>query len=225
MESSTGYRLWLKLRVGTTLGTEEAALTASVAGREVVIESESRSQPLKEASWLLIGCRGFEAEDEARDFGEKLRRAAHMAGLCARVGVDAGDPGEDRTVSWVNPEFLRETGALDPDTRLGSDIHGLQVLPDDEKTVFVRLGRATGSVCSNAGDFVQALQDALPKSDEPAGDFPLDSAGGEGAEFGRDEYRPDHEDRDSGFHRRRVGDRSAVDGRTEGTDRKCRRLA
>ncbi len=167
MESSTGYRLWLKLRVGKTLGTEEAALTASVAGRKVVIESES--QPLKEASWLLIGCRGFEAEDDARDFGEKLRRAAHMAGLCARVGVDAG---EDRTVSWFNPEVLRESGALDPDTRLGPDIHGLLVLPDDGKTVFLRIGQPTVSVRSNAGDFVRALQDALPESDEPAGDSP-----------------------------------------------------
>ena len=170
MESRTGYRLWLKLRVGKTLGTEEAALTASVAGREVVIESDRESQPLKDASWLLIGCRGFEAKDGARDFGEKLRRAAHMAGLCARVGVDAGDPGEDCMLSWLNPDFLRESGALDSDTRLGPDIHGLLVLPDDGKTEFVRMGPSTLSVRSNAGDFVRALQDALPESDEPAGD-------------------------------------------------------
>ena len=172
MESRTGYRLWLKLRVGKTLGTEEAALTASVAGREVVIESDRGSKPLKEATWLLIGCRGFEAEDDARDFGEKLRRAAHMAGLCARVGVDAGDPGEDRTVSWFNPEVLRESGALDPDTRLGPDIHGLLVLPDDGNTVFLRTGPSTLSVRSNADNFVRALQDALPESDAPAGDSP-----------------------------------------------------
>ena len=172
MESKTGYRLWLKLRVGKTLRTEEAALTASVAGREVVIESEGGSQPLKEASWLLIGCRGFEAEDDAREFGEKLRRAAHMAGLCARVGVDAGDPGEDRTVSWFNTNFLRETGALDADTRLGPGIHGLLVLPDDGKTMFLRMGQAKLSVSSNAGDFVRALQDALPESDESGGDSP-----------------------------------------------------
>lgn len=166
------YRLWLKLRVGKALGTEKTTLTASVAGREVVIESERESQPLSEASWLLIGCRGFETEDDARGFGEKLRRAAHMAGLCARVGVDAGDPGENRTISWFNPKFLRETGALDPDTRLGPDIHGLLVLPDDGKTVFLRMAPATLSVRSNAGDFVRALQDALPESDEPVGNSP-----------------------------------------------------
>ena len=173
VEKKIRYRLWLKLRVGKALATEKTTLTASVAGREVVIESEGKSQPLSEVSWLLIGCRGFEAEDDARDFGEKLRRAAHMAGLCARVGVDAGDPGEDRTVSWFNPEVLRESGALDPDTRLGPDIHGLLVLPDDGKTtLFVRMGPPTASVRSNAGDFVRALQDALSESDEPGGNSP-----------------------------------------------------
>ena len=172
MEKRNGYRLWLKLRVGKALATQETALSASVAGRDVMIESERQSQPLSEASWLLIGCRGFRAEHEARDFGEKLRRAAHLAGLCARVGVDAGDPGDDRTVSWVNPQFLRESGGLDPDTRIAPDIHGVLVLPDDGNTLFVRMGRAKGTVRANADDFVRALQEAFPASDMAEGDCP-----------------------------------------------------
>ncbi len=172
MEKQIRYRLWLKLRVGKALGTEEAVLTASVAGTEVTIQSEKRSQPLSEASWLLIGCRGFEAEDDARGFGERLRRAVHLAGLCTRVGVDAGDPGEDRTVSWVYPEFLRRIGGLDPDIRIGPDIHGILVLPDDGKTLIPRMGRASLTVRSNAGDFLGALQEALPERDVPARDCP-----------------------------------------------------
>ena len=172
MEKKIRYRLWLKLRVGKALATEETVLTASVAGREVTIVSERQSQPLSKASWLLIECRGFEAEDDARDFGEKLRRAVHLAGLCARVGVDAGDPGDDRTVSWVNPEFVRGSGCLDPETRIGPDIHGILVLPDDGKTLFLRMGRPTGTVRSNVGDFVQALQEAFPESDVSGGDCP-----------------------------------------------------
>ena len=172
MEKKIRYRLRLKLRVAKALATEESALMASVAGREVTIKSEKQSQPLSEASWLLIGCRGFDAEDDARDFGERLRRAVHLAGLCARVGVDAGDPGEDRTVSWVNPEVVRGSGALDPETRFGPDVHGILVLPDDGKTLFLRAGRATGTVRSNVGDFVQALQEAFPESDVSGGDCP-----------------------------------------------------
>ena len=162
MEKSVPYRLWLKLRVGKALATEEVALTASLAGREVTIKSERQLQPLSEASWLLVESRGFETEDDARTFGEELRRAVHLAGLCARVGVDAGDLGEDRTVSWFNPEVLRGGGVLDPDARIGPDIHGILVLPDDGKTLFVRVGRAEATVYSNADHFVRALEEAFP---------------------------------------------------------------
>ena len=162
MEEKSHYRLRLKLSVSKALATEEADLTASLAGREVTIKSERESQPLSEASWLLIECRGFETEDGARSFGEELRRAVHLAGLCTKVGVDAGDQGEDRTVSWLNPDFLRQSGVLDPDERIGPDIHGIVVLPDDGKTRFFGSGRATGTVRSNAASFVRALEEAFP---------------------------------------------------------------
>ena len=72
-----------------------------------------------------MNCRGFETEAQAREFGEELRRATHLAGLCNRVGVDAGDPGEDRTMSWLNPEVFR---SVNPDKRLAPDVHGIVVL-------------------------------------------------------------------------------------------------
>lgn len=172
MEKNVLYRLWLKLRVGKSLATGEVALTASLAGREVTIKSERQSQPLSEASWLLAECRGFETEEDARAFGEELRRAVHLAGLCAKVGVDAGDPGQDRTLSWVNPEVLRTSGALGPDVRIGADIHGILVLPDDGNTLFVRLGQAEGRVRSNPDDFIQALEEACSKPEVPGGDRP-----------------------------------------------------
>lgn len=171
MEKGTGYRLWLKLRVGTALATEETALTASVAGREVTIES-GQSKPLAEASWLSIKCRGFETEEDARAFGEKLRRAVHMAGLCARVGVDAGDPGEDRAVSQINEDFLRRRGVLDPETRIVADIHGILVLPDDGKKLLFGRGRAELTVRSHADGFVRALEEAFPASDGSGGNCP-----------------------------------------------------
>lgn len=171
-ENKVRYLLRLKFRVGTKLATKETVLTASLAGRQVTIRSERQSQLLSKASWLLIGCRGFESEDDAKSFGEKLRRAVHLAGLCARVGVDAGDPGDDRTVSWVNPEFLRRSGVLDPETRVGRDVHGLLVLPDDGKTLFARLGPANLTGRMNADVFVRAFQEAFPESDLSGRDCP-----------------------------------------------------
>lgn len=172
METQTSYRLCLKLRVGKALATEEPSLAASLAGYDVTISSEKHLQPLSEASWLLIECRGFVTEEDARDYGEALSRAVHLAGLCTRVGVDGGDPGENRTVSYVNPDALRSIGVLDPDARIAPDIHGVVVLPDDGKTLFVRLGQAKGVLLSSANDFVRALEEAFPEPRAPIADRP-----------------------------------------------------
>ena len=147
MVEKTKYRLWLKLRIGKSLDTEDDALTVSIAGRTVTIESEKRGEPLSKTSWLVMSCRGFETEAQARKFGEELRRATHLAGLCNRLGVDAGDPGEDRTMSWLNPEIVRN---VNPDIRLAPDVHGIVILPDDGNNVFARW-RMNAQVRANTG--------------------------------------------------------------------------
>ena len=72
MVEKTKYRLWLKLRIGKSLDTEDDALTVSIAGRTVTIESEKRGEPLSKTSWLVMSCRGFETEAQARKFGRSF---------------------------------------------------------------------------------------------------------------------------------------------------------
>ena len=139
------------------MGTEESALTASIANRTVTIESEDRGKPLSKAHWLVMTCGGFETEAQAREFEEELQRATHLAGLCNRVGVDAGDPGEDRTMTWINPEALPR---VNPDQRLAPDVHGIVVLPDDGNNVFAHV-RASGRALANAGYFMRSLEECL----------------------------------------------------------------
>lgn len=164
VSTTSQYRFSLKFRVGRSLATEEPALTATLSGREVTIKSDSESKPLSQAPWLLIDSGGFESEAAAQEFGENVRRAVHVAGLCARVGVDAGDPGENRTLSQLNEEYFRDSGLLDRDLRIGPDVHGLVVLPDDGRTIFTRF-RAQATVLANAADFVQALEEAHTERD------------------------------------------------------------
>lgn len=171
MEQSK-YRLWLKFRIGKLLSSEKTSLMAMVAGRPVTIESEDQGQPLSKASWIVMGARGFETEVLAWQFAERLRRAVHMAGLCARVGVDAGDPGENRTMSRLNPEaILPRLRSSYPDIRLGPDVHGIVILPDDDNTLFGKF-RVDLQVRSNPDAFIQALEDALPDSDAPLSGSP-----------------------------------------------------
>ena len=162
---ATGYGAWLTFRVGKRLHTEEAALTATMLGKTVTIKSEKQDQPLRESFWLVASCTGFDSETEAKAFGEELRRAVHLAGLGTKVGVDARDPGEDRTLSWFNPEILGPMRDTHPDLRLAPDVHGLVVLPDDGNNIFAKI-RSSGGPRANTGNFVKALQQALSS---PAG--------------------------------------------------------
>ena len=59
MVEKTKYRLWLKLRIGKSLDTEDDALTASIAGRMVTIESENRGESLSKTSWLVQMCLSY----------------------------------------------------------------------------------------------------------------------------------------------------------------------
>ena len=88
MSIGVDYRVRLKVRIGKGLTTGETKLSGEFNGREVTVKSARQDQPLEEASWLVIGARGFATESEAGEYGEDLRRATHLAGLCTRVGVD-----------------------------------------------------------------------------------------------------------------------------------------
>ena len=92
----TSYRLWLKLRVGKLLATTESTLVASICGMLITIEPEKPSEPLRETSWLVMGCRGFESEEQAREFGEELRRAARLAS----VRQENSQPSELTEIIW-----------------------------------------------------------------------------------------------------------------------------
>ena len=158
---ATVYGVWLTFRVGKRLHTKETALTATILGKTVTMKSVKNDQPLCKSFWLIASCTGFDSETEAKAFGEELRRAVHLAGLGTKVGVDARDPGEDRTLSWTNPEI--PLGALrdkHPDLKLAPDVHGLVVLPDDGNYIFIR-ERASGESRANTANFVKALQQAL----------------------------------------------------------------
>lgn len=173
MSGKSGYRLLLKFQVGKKLGTDDPVLTARVAGKEVSIRSaEGQHQPLSEASWLILRCAEFDTEKQARRFGEELRRAVHMAGLCARVGADAKDPGEDETRSWFDPHFISHLSGGDAQWKIAPDVHGIVVVPNDGEYLVLG-GQASADVLANSDGFVQALADALPQSTASRGPAPL----------------------------------------------------
>ena len=154
IEDTIGFRLRLQIRL-ETLGTDEVCLTTRLDGREVRIKSREDGQPISKAKWIVLEARGFATESEARAFGERLRANVQLAALCSRLGADTG---LDKVLSQINEEIWRSKGWLAPHQRLGPDVHGLSILPDDENTVFMYM-EADLRVEPNPAQFLDALHE------------------------------------------------------------------
>ena len=150
----SGFRLYLQVRIGKALRTDEAFLTTALEGREVRIRA-SLGPSISKAEWLVFEARGFPTESEAHTFGERLRANVELAALCASPGVDTG---LDEVLGWVHEEYGRPEGGLKPYQRRGPDVHGLLILPDDDYTVFSR-SRAKGTTVSSLERFLAALHE------------------------------------------------------------------
>ena len=64
---TSGFRLYLQVRIGKALRTDEAFLTTDLEGREVRI-SASWGPSISKAEWLVFEARGFPTESEAAYF-------------------------------------------------------------------------------------------------------------------------------------------------------------
>jgi hypothetical protein len=83
--------------------------------------------------WIVLGARGFSTQEEANDFGTRLRGLTELAGVCSRLGIDVG---QRRPPLWVSEEFARSLGLIEPHESLHPNVHGLTVLPDDDSIRF-----------------------------------------------------------------------------------------
>ena len=61
---TSGFRLYLQVRIGKALRTDEAFLTTYLDGREVRIRA-SLGPSISKAEWLVFEARGFPTESEA----------------------------------------------------------------------------------------------------------------------------------------------------------------
>ena len=156
MRNEVGRRMWLKVRVGKSLSSDNPHLELEFLGRPVIVANDDKGEPLSEARWLLFSARGFKDEEEANDFGERLRRAIHLAGLSAKLGVDGRLSGHDRKLGEVGENWPRQMGLLKPHQRYAPDVHGILIMPDDDNTLMPRMS-VSGSVAASPSHFLHAI--------------------------------------------------------------------
>ncbi len=133
MADASGFRIRLRVRIAKGFTTEATSLNVIVANKDVTITSQNKEKPLSKSRWIVLSARGFSTEEQARQFGIRLRSIVQLAALSARLGVDVG---EDQPTSWVSEDFARSTGLIRKHERVVPNVHGLAILPDDDNTRF-----------------------------------------------------------------------------------------
>lgn len=147
------YRARFRFRIGKNLNIRDAEHRFIVAGRESILASGAgEGKPISESEWLVINTNGFESEQAAKKFGHKLRAAAELSSVACRIGIDAG---VDLPTSGLGVDFRKQieeqTGAS-----IRSDIHGIDVFPDESNVVIFRVS-GTGTVLSSPDPFLPNL--------------------------------------------------------------------
>ena len=152
MTPQHAYRARLRFRLQKKLNIAAREHKFAIKGREVVLTPALPDIDIGDSEWLVLNTRGFATEDDARNFGHRLRAALEVSSVSTRLGVDAG---RDLATSGLSDTFRRElqrqTGNI-----LRDNIHGLDVFVDDPNTRIFNFS-AAGTVRANPVPFLADL--------------------------------------------------------------------
>jgi hypothetical protein len=149
------FRLRLRVLIGKPLTSKETTLSLTFEGREILIKSQIKDQPLSETVWVVLQAGGFSSEEATSNFGERLRTAVEIAALCTRLGTNTG---QDKPTGWISEDFARSMGLLQAHERVRPNVHGIQVLPDDDNTRIPNV-QAGLSVTADPASFLDAFKE------------------------------------------------------------------
>lgn len=134
------YRARLRIRLEKPLNISGNEHKIAVAKREVVLSAPQPEQSIADSNWLVFNTRGFSTEEEASDFGHRLRAALQVSSVATRLGVDVGrDVPTSGISSHVRDRIRQQTG-----TQVRDNVHGLDVFEDVPNVcIFSLSGTAT----------------------------------------------------------------------------------
>src|SRR5690349_10318868 len=140
MTDTVPWRVRLRFRLQKKIRIDANEQRLQIAGHEVVLTPPTPDLKILDSAWLIMNARGFASEDEAKQFGQKLKTALEVSSVAARVGVDTGRNLATAGLGKIVKDALAEQGA-----RVRDNIHGLDVFPDHPDTRIFNMD-ATGIV-------------------------------------------------------------------------------
>jgi hypothetical protein len=152
MAEKQTYRVRFRFHLQKKLSVKDQERQLTIAGHDVVLRSPLPDTVIENDDWLVMNARGFESEEAAREFGRRLKAAADLSSVIARLGIDSG---VDMATSGFG-KIVREAVFANDGTVLRDNVHGIDVFVDDPN---VRIGqvRMTGTVRASPDPFLSDL--------------------------------------------------------------------
>ena len=146
------YRVRFRFRLQKKLNINAIEHRFEVDTREVVISPQRPDTPINQNEWLIMNARGFDYENDAREFAAKLKAAAEISSVAVRLGIDAGIDTRTSGLGQAFRDHVRtQTGIVARD-----NVHGIDVFLDDQNVRIVHWP-LTGSVLSEPEPFLSDL--------------------------------------------------------------------
>jgi hypothetical protein len=162
MTDTVPWRVRLRFRLQKKIRIDANEHRLQIAGREVVLTPPTPDLKIMDSPWLIMKARGFASEDEARDYGRRLKTALEVSSVAARLGVDTGRNLPTSALGKIVKDALAEQGA-----RVRDNIHGLDVFPDHPDTRIFNMS-ATGIVHAAPDPFLSDLDEIVRTAVAPS---------------------------------------------------------
>jgi hypothetical protein len=147
------HRARFRFRLQTKLHIDKPEYRFTVEGREVVLSAETGETQIKQSEWLVMNAKGFNSEEDARAFANRLKTAAEISSAATRLGIDAG---RDLATSGLAPQACKSL--LDSSqVAIRDNIHGVDTFLD-EPNVRIFNSRGALTVTKNPDAFISSLQ-------------------------------------------------------------------
>lgn len=163
MSNPETFRARFRFRLQKKLNIESKEYRFRVGSYEIVLSPQLPDVNICDSEWLVMNTRGFQSEDQARLFAERLKTACEVSSIATRLGVDSGVNlptagfGES-----VKKRALEQTGI-----KVRDNVHGIDVFPDDPNICIININ-ATGTVQASPDPFLSDLSNLYDVVENPS---------------------------------------------------------
>jgi hypothetical protein len=162
MTDTVPWRVRLRFRLQKKIRIDANEHRLQIAGREVVLTPPTPDLKIMDSAWLIMNARGFDSENEATEYGRRLKTALEVSSVAARIGIDTGRNLATAGLGKIVTDALAEQGA-----RVRDNIHGLDVFPDHPNTRIFNL-EATAIVHAAPDPFLSDLDEIVRTAVPPS---------------------------------------------------------